>query len=585
MAMAFCTFMQTLRAVTPQPPIATLLVQTESLRTSNHPQFQRLLEVLHQQIPRMSAHERWQLRYLDAYQASFEGDYANAETMLRDIIDHSGDSILMTKASAVLMNDMGSSKRYTEAFELANRLVADLPKMQDQLTRFQVLFYLSQLLKSAGQYDLAANYARDMMQMLPAGETSCKPQAMLLHVFHESHQLTSTTPELQQGIEICQNAGEPVITDSLWLIKGSLYLDEGRPDKAIALLQRIAPGIRSNPNYYNTLYLRLKLAQGYWKLGEDDQARAAALDVLAAASPDDVNEALRDAYEVLYHVEKKHGNVTAALSYYERYVAQNIGYLNDVSARTLAYDVAQQHMLAQKLETEKLSKQNSMLRLQQALAAKTIETGRLYIVLLLVVLASVIYWLFRLKRSQLHFKQQARLDGLTGIFNHQHFIGEARRALHLLERKQGSACLVFIDLDYFKQINDTHGHAIGDAVLKHTVTISKQLLRTNDLFGRLGGEEFGILLFECSPGQGAAIADRIRTAIESTPIDIDGRVIMFSASIGLSSTQTSGHDLQRLCRDADAALYRAKRIGRNRVIAHTELGEHTKVLDAGNMGQ
>lgn len=572
--------MQPLRADTPVPPIDALLVQTESLRTSNHPRFQRLLEVLHQQIPRMSAHERWQLRYLDAYQASFDGDYANAETMLRDIIDHSGDSILMTKASAVLMNDMGSSKRYTEAFELANRLVADLPKMQDQLTRFQVLFYLSQLLKSAGQYDLAANYARDIMQTLPAGETSCKPQAMLLHVFHESHKLTSTTPELQQGIEICQNAGEPVITDSLWLTKGSLYLDEGQPDKAIALLQRIAPGIRSNPNYYNTLYLRLELAQGYWKLGEDDQARATALDALAAASPNDINEALRDAYEVLYHVEKKHGNVAAALSYYERYVAQNIGYLNDVSARTLAYDVAQQHMLAQKLETEKLSKQNNTLRLQQALAAKTIETGRLYIVLLLVVLASVIFWLLRTKRSQLHFQQQARLDGLTGIFNHQHFISEAQRAINLLARKQGAACLVFIDLDYFKRINDTHGHAIGDAVLKHTVAICKQPLHASDLFGRLGGEEFGILLLDCSLAQGAAVADHIRTAIEASPLVGEKGTIAFSVSIGLASTLMSGYELQRLCRDADAALYRAKRMGRNRIVSHAEPDDPDKVLQA-----
>lgn len=533
----------------------------------------------------MSSHERWQLRYLDGYQASFEGDYANAETMLRDIIDHSSDSILIAKASAILMNVMGSSKRYTEAFELANRLAADLPKTQDKLTRFLVLFYLSQLLKSAGQYDLAANYARDMMQTLPAGETSCKPRALLIQVLHESHKLASTTPELQQGIETCQNAGEPVIVDSLWLTKASLFLDEGQPDKAITLLQRIAPGIRSNPNYYNRLNLGLKLAQGYWKLGQDDQARSAALSALAAASPDRINEALGDADEILYLIAKKHGNAIAALNYYERYAAQNIGHLNDVNARTLAYDVAQQHMLAQRLETEKLSKQNNILRLQQTLAAKAIETGRLYILLLLMVLASVIFWLFRTKRSQLHFQQQARLDGLTGIFNHQHFISEAQRALRLLIRKQGAACLIFIDLDYFKQINDTHGHALGDIVLKHTVAICKQPLRTHDLFGRLGGEEFGILLMECSPMQGTAIADCIRTTIEATPVNVDGHSIAFSASIGLASTLTSGYELQRLCRDADAALYRAKHIGRNRVIAYAEHGDLAKVSHVGNANQ
>ncbi|RUL78410.1 GGDEF domain-containing protein [Dyella choica] len=530
----------------------------------------------------MSAHERWQLRYLDGWEASFRGDYANADTLLRDVIGHSGDAVLVTKASAMLMNDMGSNKRYEEAFELANRLTADLPRTQDKLARFLVLFYVSQQFRRAGQYDLAAVYARDMMQALPPGETSCKPQTMLISVLYENHKLTSSSPELQQGIDACQAAGEPVYSDTIWLVQDSIYLDEGQPDKAIALLNRIAPSIRANPSYYHMQDARVQLAQAYWKLGDDGKANAAALAALAASHPGDIDVTLRDAYEVLYRVAKKRRNASAALNYYEHYAVQNLGHLNDVSARTLAYDVAQQRMLAQKLETEKLSRQNNILRLQQTLARKTIETGRLYIALLLMALASVIFWLLRIKRSQLHFKRQARLDGLTGIFNHQHFISEAQRALHLLERRQGAACLVFIDLDHFKQINDTHGHAIGDALLKHTAGLCKQPLRANDLFGRLGGEEFGILLLGCLHDQGLAIAHCIRAAMEATPLDMDGRAIAFSASIGVASTQSSGFGLQRLCREADGALYKAKRSGRNRVVAHTAHEDPIKHLQPGN---
>jgi diguanylate cyclase (GGDEF)-like protein len=560
-----------------------VLGQAESLRTSDHPRFLQLLEMLHQQAAGMSAHEHWQLRYLDGWQAAFRGDYASADAILRDIISHSGDPALVTKASAVLMNDMSSRKHYEQAFDLANRLVADLPKTQDKLARFMVLSYLSQLFRMAGQYDLAADYARQMMQNLPPGETSCQPQTMLISVLYDNHKLASSAAELQQGIDACEAARQPVFAETIWLVKVDLYLDEDQLTQAMALLGRITPGIRANQNHYHTQSAQVALAQVYWKLGEDDKARAAALAVLSASSPGEINEKLRNTYEVLYRIEKKHGHASAALNYYEHYAAQDIGYLNDVSARTLAYDVAQQRMLAQKLETEKLSRQNNTLRLQQALADKTIETGRLSIILLLMVLASVIYWLFRLKRSQLHFKQQARLDGLTGIFNHQHFIGEAQRHIRLTERKLGSACLIFIDLDYFKQINDTHGHAIGDTVLKHTVALCKQPLRASDLFGRLGGEEFGILLLDCSPGQGAAIADRIRTTIEATPIDAGGCPITFSASIGLASTVTSGYDLQRLCRDADTALYRAKHIGRNCVITHTGYGDQARSRDAGNV--
>jgi len=567
--LAFCALIQAAPAIGQDSGITALLEQTENLRTTDHPRFLQLLQQLHQQTSSMSPHQRWQLRYLDAWQAAFQGDYAVADPILQDVIDHAVDPALVTKASAILMDDMSSNKRYDQAFELANQLVANLPHTQDRLARFMVLFYVSQLLKSAGQYELATKYVREMDQAPPPGGTECPPMTMLLTVLYESHKLTSSSAELQQAVDACQAAKEPVFIDTIWLLKASLYLDENQPAKALALLQQTAASIRADQYHSNTLSSQVEHAQAYWKLGDDNNARQAALAALAISDPSDVNKTLRDDYEVLYNIEKKHGNAAAALAYYEHYVTQDTGYLNDVSARTLAYDMAQQHMLAQKLETEKLSKQNNILQLQQALATKAVETGRLYIALLLVVLGFIVFWLFRLKRSQLRFKELSCLDGLTGIFNHQHFMSEAGRALHMLERKPGHACLVFIDLDYFKQVNDTHGHALGDAVLRRTVALSQQQLRHGDLFGRLGGEEFGILLLECSRHQGTAIADRIRKAIEATTVDSEQCSVSFSASIGLASTETYGYALQRLCREADAALYRAKRTGRNRVIADT----------------
>lgn len=571
-AMVLCALLQPAPAVAQAPTIAALLERTESLRTSDHPRFMHLLEQLHQQIASMSVHERWQLRYLDAWQASFQGDYVTADPALQDIIEHSTDATLATKAATILMDDMRVNKHYEKAFELANRLVANLPQTHDELAHFLVLFYVSQLLRSAGQYDLAVNYVRETMQLHPSDEASCHSLTMLLTVLYESRKLTSASPELQQGIDACEAAREKVYINTIWLVKASAYLDENQPAKAIELLDRIGTGVREDEYYSNTQAYQVERAQAYEKLGDTSNARKAALAALAGSDPDEVNQTLRDAYEVLYRIEKKHGNNSAALGYYERYVAQDIGYLNDVSARTLAYDMAQQHTLVQQFETEKLSKQNSILQLQQALDKKAVETGRLYIALLLVALTSIIFWLFRLKRSQLRFKELSSIDGLTGIFNHQHFMSEADRALRALEKKHGQASLAFIDLDHFKQVNDTHGHATGDVVLRRAVAICRQHLRSTDLFGRLGGEEFGILLLDCSRARGAMVADRIRLAMESTRVEVDDRVVSFSASVGVVSTESFGYDSKRLCREADAALYRAKRAGRNCVMADSESG-------------
>jgi diguanylate cyclase (GGDEF)-like protein len=236
----------------------------------------------------------------------------------------------------------------------------------------------------------------------------------------------------------------------------------------------------------------------------------------------------------------------------------------------MADEVSQQQQMVQNLTTESLSTQNRILRLQQSLDASTVAKGRLYIALLLVILASIGLLLFRVKRSQLRFKRMSSLDGLTGILNHQHFMSEAERLLHIQEKKLGSACLISIDLDHFKQVNDTHGHAMGDIVLQHTVAVLQEHLRPSDLFGRLGGEEFCILLAGCSSSQAVVTAQRLRVAIEASPVEDDGRIVSLSVSVGVASTDRCGYALARLCREADTALYRAKRAGRNRVVTDAE---------------
>ncbi|WP_254063310.1 GGDEF domain-containing protein [Rhodanobacter sp. L36] len=569
-ALAFCAVVQATATNAATSNASDLLDRTESLRTKDHPQFVRMLQQVHRDAIHLPSGQQWQLRYLDAWETAFQGDYGKAEGQLQSVIDHSGDPTLVAKASALLMSAKGINNRYEEAFQLANQLATNLPKIQDKLARFLVLYNLSQLLGSAGQNDLAIRYAQMMEDALPPGETLCMPLTQEVAALYYSKRLTSSSPELQRAVDSCQNSGQPVYANFVWLIRSSVYLDEGHPDKALTLLNRIAPSIRDNDYQAQILSWQAAMAQTYAKLGDDANARAMALDVVSAGGSGDDNEPLRNAYEVLYQVEKKDGDAAAALAYYERYVAQDKGYLNAVSARAMAYQMAQQQVLTKKLETEALSKQNNILRLQQALDKKAVEASRLYIVLLLMAIASIAFWLFRLKRSQLRFKRLSRCDGLTGIYNHQHFISEADRVLRLLEKKRIHACLISIDLDHFKEVNDNHGHAMGDAVLKRTVAICQQQLRAADVFGRLGGEEFGVLLHGCSRDQGMEIANRIRVAIEATPMMENGCIVSISASVGLASSDTCGHGLQRLHMEADAALYRAKRAGRNRVIADIE---------------
>jgi diguanylate cyclase (GGDEF)-like protein len=546
------------------------LDQTESVRITDHAQFAQRLAQIHREAPKLTAAQQWHLTYLDALEASLQGKYAVAEEPLHEVIDHSGSQTLAAKASALLMNNLAIRHRYLEAFTLAHKLTSELPGIQDRAVRFEVLSYLSQMLNLAGQTDLAIKYAQMMEQATPPGISICAPRLRLMAARYNAGKLVSSDPDLRQTISICKEARQPIVQTAAELILSTLYLEEKQPAKALALLDQIAASIKRNHYYPHALSAQVQRAQAYEQLGRESDAKQAALAAVAMAGPREVDNSLVVAYMLLFKIAKRNGDATAALSYYEHYVTQEKSSVDDAAAQALAYQTVQQQVLTRKLETEELSKQNSILKLQQALDAKAVETSRLYIVLLLILLASIAFWLYRLKRSQLRFKKLASHDGLTGILNHQHFIGECERILRALEKRGAQAGLVSIDLDHFKQINDTYGHATGDTVLRHAVAVCMEHLRPGDLFGRLGGEEFGVLLADCGRDQALAIADRIRLTIVANPLAIDGEIVTISASVGVSFTANAGHDLQQLCREADAALYRAKRSGRNRVMADTE---------------
>lgn len=132
------------------------------------------------------------------------------------------------------------------------------------------------------------------------------------------------------------------------------------------------------------------------------------------------------------------------------------------------------------------------------------------------------------------------------------------------------ACLVALDLDHFKRINDTYGHAAGDEALRRVVEICRRELRGSDLFGRLGGEEFGILMPACTCEQGIEIATRIRRSLAAALLKLDPETtVVVSANLGLAHSAVSGYAFHQLFSAADAALYRAKHGGRNRLVVDT----------------
>ncbi len=171
----------------------------------------------------------------------------------------------------------------------------------------------------------------------------------------------------------------------------------------------------------------------------------------------------------------------------------------------------------------------------------------------------------RLARREL--ERLAATDGLTGILNRRKFLELAEAEFRRHQRYQRPLSFITADLDHFKRINDRYGHQAGDQVLKSFAEHLTGKMRAQDLLGRLGGEEFGLLLPETGSEQARLVAERIREGCSELGLELGpGQSVSFTVSLGISEAGPGDQSLTQLMARSDAALYQAKESGRDRVV-------------------
>jgi diguanylate cyclase (GGDEF)-like protein len=169
------------------------------------------------------------------------------------------------------------------------------------------------------------------------------------------------------------------------------------------------------------------------------------------------------------------------------------------------------------------------------------------------------------ERTELRHRTAAMVDPLTGIANRRSFLQEAALIAKRHTADPRPTAVLVIDLDHFKSINDRFGHALGDRVLELFSETARLSIRSSDLIGRLGGEEFAAVLYDTNRDKAMAVADRIRESFAQASLEVDSRPVGATVSIGLVHCQEAVLDVPQLLAQADQALYYAKERGRNRV--------------------
>ena len=191
--------------------------------------------------------------------------------------------------------------------------------------------------------------------------------------------------------------------------------------------------------------------------------------------------------------------------------------------------------------------------------------------------------LLRISKLEKEMRFLATYDPLTGVYNRNSFLSICTSILNLLKREKSPLTLLYIDLDFFKSINDTFGHDAGDYVLRRIGEYLRNSIRESDIVGRVGGEEFVIALPKTDIKNGMAIAEKIRKGITSLEMICNDSIIEITVSIGISSNlYQEDFGIAKLLKMADIALYHVKNNGRNKIYVNKDCIKeeaNTKILD------
>ncbi|MBV8806952.1 MAG: hypothetical protein JO042_17970, partial [Sinobacteraceae bacterium] len=386
-----------------QEDAGKLLQNADGIKTANYAEFAAILASLQGRAAQLSGPQKEYLRYLQAWKAVIEGANATVIPELQEIIQHSTDLTLQFRARSTLMNLEEVTGHYEAAYSELNWLLTQLPRVSDRSAREQTLMNAAQLYRAVGQTDLSLSYAQKVIDENWAGRGICRGSQQKLAALYESGRLQGVGAEVDAGTQACEKLGETAYANEIRTHAAKLYIDHGRLDEAIALLTgHYDEVVQTQYSRLISLFEAL-LADAHRRKGYAALAQTFAYNSLAHALKGPYAEASVTANRVLYELAKERGDFKSALAFHEQYAAADRGYMDDITARQLAYDKVAHESIASKLQIAALTKQNQVLKLQKALGAEALENSRLYVVLLMTITLFIGLWAYRTKRSQLHF--------------------------------------------------------------------------------------------------------------------------------------------------------------------------------------
>lgn len=542
-----------------------LLEKAEQVRSANPVEFRQVLREVNARKGEATGDQQAQVAYLNAYALAFAGRFDAAIEAANKLMRSTSSVDMQVRAGSLIVNSYAGTRQFTEGLRQLEQTLALLPVVKDPYLKIHAAVSAAVLYNQIGQHELALQFSEQVLAASKSPRDRCFAGFLKSEAQLKLGEIPNEDKALVSIIDECLANKEVVIANFTRQVLAQKWAAQGERKKAISMLSENLAEIEGTRyprlvGEVHSLLAQFLLEEQDIEAAEEHANRAAAL---SANIPYSVP--LVAAYRTLYEIAERKGDKALALTQFRKFAEADKAYLNDVNARELAYQIVRQETLQKTQQISALDQKNQVLQLQRKVDQTAAQNTRLIVILLVLLVASIGYWAFKIKRVQLSLKKMAETDALTGICNRHHFTIRAERALAECARNGEQAALIMFDLDHFKNINDRFGHGTGDWALKEVAEASKGFCRRIDVLGRLGGEEFAILMYGCDLRAAARVAEDCRVRLAQIETRETGHVFAITGSFGVTSSQESGYSLAKLLSHADKQLYRAKHNGRNRV--------------------
>ncbi len=567
--------------------IDDLLEQADKVRSSDRVSFNRVMSELATHKSQMSSEQFNVLQLLEGYKAGIEGNYKSAETLLNQLINSDALLEVRFRAAFTLANIQSLSRNFVPAFTNLNLALSWIDKIEKPELRVQVLISAAYTYSESGLFDESQSYILQARQNTLTDRDSC----LLGLLYRQNMHSRNETYEGEQVSEIeqaCNSANERLALAFMTALDSQLLESKQQHAAAYTLLQDgLAAAEQSKyPRLIADYYLGL--ARTSYALKEVTSATLYLDKIHAMSQSLGFSMPLVRSYELQTQIAEESNDISRALKFHKLFLKADRSLLDSRSEQQIAYHLAKGELLKKNQQLALVQEQFRVAELENELRNQEAQHTRLLVVVLVILSFGLIYFAYRLFRRHLFYKNAAENDNLTQISNRFHFESQFSKQLKRCKQLHKSIGLIVFDLDHFKKINDTFGHEAGDKTLQAVVRICNHFIRSEDVFGRIGGEEFAIALPDCQPDKILMLAEICRDAIEQLDCDHIVPGMKISASFGVSVSQVSGYGLADLMRNADQALYLAKHNGRNKVEFYDRHGaaseqlQSTKLFAAGN---